>query len=131
LGLERTTLEPLAAGVAKTMRIQLDPDAHPEQGSYFRSDHFNFAKAGIPAINVEHGWLFAGHDAAYGEKLFNDFNDHHYHQPSDEFDPHWDLSGAVQEGELVLRLVEAVSNAAQMPKLLAGESFSGAMAKAK
>ena len=131
LGLEKTTLGPLADSVAKTMRITLDPDAHPEQGSYFRSDHFNFAKAGIPAINVEHGWLFAGHDKAYGEKLFNDFNDNHYHQPSDEFHADWDLSGAVQEGELVLRLAEAVSNAAAMPKLKPGENFSGAIAKSK
>ena len=129
LGIERTTLGPLAAGVAKTMRLELDPDTHPEQGSYFRSDHFNFAKAGAPAISVERGWLFAGHDAAYGEKLFNEFNDRHYHQPSDEFDPNWDLSGAVQEGELVLRLTEAVSNAPEMPRLKPGERFSGAMAK--
>jgi len=131
LGLEKTTLGPLAAGVAKTMRITLDPDAHPEQGSYFRSDHFNFAKAGVAALNVEHGWLFAGHDAAYGEMLFNDYNNNHYHQPSDEFHADWDLSGAVQEGELVLRLADAVSNAAEMPKLKPGENFSGAMARSK
>jgi Zn-dependent M28 family amino/carboxypeptidase len=131
LGLEKTTLGPLAAGVAKTMGIELDPDAHPEQGSYFRSDHFNFAKVGVAALNVEHGWLYPGHDAAYGEKLFNDYNDHHYHQPSDEFDPRWDLSGTVQQGELILRLTEAVSNASEMPKLRPGEGFSGGMAKTK
>ena len=113
------------------MGIRLDPDAHPEQGSYFRSDHFNFAKVGVPALNVEHGWLLFGHDAADGEKLFNDYKDHHYHQPSDEFHADWDLSGTVQEGELVFRLAEAVSNASEMPKLKPGEGFSGAMAKAK
>ncbi len=117
LGLDRTTLEPLAARVARAMNVKLDPDAHPEQGSYFRSDHFSLVRVGVPAVNVEPGWLIRGHDAAYGEKLFEDYNDHHYHQPSDEFDPSWDLSGTVQETRLVFRLMDAVSEAAAMPTL--------------
>jgi len=128
LGLDRTTLENLAGAVARTMKVRLDPDAHPEQGSYFRSDHFSFVRVGIPAINVEPGWLLRGHDAAYGEKLFHDYNEHHYHQPSDEYDPHWDLSGSVQEGRLVLRLCEAVSNDPEMPKLKKDQGFSAAIA---
>jgi Zn-dependent M28 family amino/carboxypeptidase len=131
LGADRTTLGPLAAGVARAMRVELDPDQHPEQGEYFRSDHFNFAKAGVPAVSVKHGWLFRGRDAAYGEKVFNDYNNHHYHQPSDEFDPSWDLSGTVQQGRFVFRLIEAVSNASEMPRFKPGEGLSGAMAKAK
>ncbi len=117
LGLDRTTLEPLAARVARTMNVKLDPDAHPEQGSYFRSDHFSLVRVGIPAINVEPGWLIRGHDAAYGEKLFEDYNNHHYHQPSDEFDPNWDLSGTVQETRFMFRLMDGVSEAPGMPKL--------------
>ena len=120
LGLDRTTLEPLARRVAQAMNVKLDPDAHPEQGSYFRSDHFSFVRVGVPAINVEPGWLIRGHDAAYGEKLFEDYNNHHYHQPSDEFDPKWDLAGSVQEARLVLRLADAVSNAPEKPKLKEG-----------
>ncbi len=131
LGLDRTTLEPLANGVARSMNVKLDPDAHPEQGSYFRSDHFSLVRVGIPAINVEPGWLVRGHDAAYGEKLFNDYNEHHYHQPSDEFDPKWDLSGSVQEAKLVLRLADAVSNAATMPKLKKDQGFSAAVSLSK
>jgi Zn-dependent M28 family amino/carboxypeptidase len=117
LGLDRTTLEPLAARVARAMNVKLDPDAHPEQGSYFRSDHFSLVRVGVPAVNVEPGWLLRGHDAAYGEKIFEDYNDHHYHQPSDEFDAGWDLSGTVQETRLVFRLLDAVSEASGMPKL--------------
>ncbi|HWC65753.1 MAG TPA: M28 family peptidase, partial [Thermoanaerobaculia bacterium] len=89
LGLDKTSLEPLASRVARTMNVKLDPDAHPEQGSYFRSDHFSLVRAGIPAINVDPGSLIRGHDAAYGQKIFEDYNEHHYHQPSDEFDPNW------------------------------------------
>ena len=128
LGLDRTTLESLAGAVARTMKVRLDPDAHPEQGSYFRSDHFSFVRVGIPAINVEPGWLLQGHDAAYGEKLFHDYNEHRYHQPSDEYDPRWDLSGSVQEGRFVLRLCEAVSNASDMPKLKKDQGSSAAIA---
>jgi len=117
LGLDRTTLEPLAARVARSMNVKLDPDAHPEQGSYFRSDHFSLVRVGVPAINVEPGWLIRGHDAAYGEKLFEDYDNHHYHQPSDEYDPSWDLSGTVQETRFVFRLMDAVSEAPGMPKL--------------
>jgi Zn-dependent M28 family amino/carboxypeptidase len=117
LGLDRTTLEPLAARVARAMNVKLDPDAHPEQGSYFRSDHFSLVRVGVPAVNVEPGWLLRGHDAAYGEKIFEDYNEHHYHQPSDEFDAGWDLSGTVQETRLVFRLIDAVSEASGMPKL--------------
>ena len=131
LGIERTTLEPVARRVARQMGIRLDPDSHPEQGSYFRSDHFNFAKAGVPAVNIDRGWLVRGHDAAYGERLHDDFNDHHYHQPSDEFDPKWDFSGAVQECRFVMSLVEAVANDPVMPKFKKGETFGGAMAQAK
>ena len=131
LGVDKTTLVPIAEQVARTMKVALDPDAHPEQGSYFRSDHFNFGKVGIPAVSVKHGWIFRGHDAAYGEKIFHDYNEHHYHQPSDEFDPAWDLSGTVQEGEFVMRLTEAVSNAPTMPKFKPGEAFTGAMAAAR
>ncbi len=131
LGVERTTLGPIAESVARTMKVTLDPDAHPEQGGYFRSDHFNFGKVGIPAVSVKHGWLFRGRDAADGEKIFRDYQEHRYHQPADEFDPAWDLSGTVQEGEFVMRLTEAVSNSAVAPKFKPGEVFSGAMAAAR
>jgi len=131
LGIDRTTLEPLAGSVARSMNIKLDPDAHPEQGSYFRSDHFSLVRVGIPAVNVEPGWVLRGHDAAYGEKLFNDYNEHHYHQPSDDYDPKWDLSGSVQEAKFVLKLAGAVSDAAAMPKLKKDKGLPAAVALSK
>ena len=127
LGIERTTLGPIADSVARAMRVKLDPEAHPEQGAYYRSDHFPFAKIGVPAVSVKGGLIVHGHDAAYGEKIFEDYNKNHYHQPSDEFDPSWDLSGIVQESQFVLRLTEAVSNAAVMPRF----RKEGAMTRAE
>jgi Zn-dependent M28 family amino/carboxypeptidase len=126
LGIERTTLSPLAESVARRMGIKLSPESHPEQGSYFRSDHFPFARSGVPAISIEPGSIVAGHDAAYGEKLFNDFNDNRYHQPSDEFDPGWNLAGTVQEARLVLELMREVSRARETPRMAPGQSFGPA-----
>jgi Zn-dependent M28 family amino/carboxypeptidase len=127
LGIERTTLEPLARGVARKMGLRLDPESHPEQGSYYRSDHFPLAKVGVPAVSVKGGLIVHGHDASYGEKIFEDYNKNHYHQPSDEFDPSWDLSGIVQESQFVLGLTEAISNSAEMPRF----KKEGAMTRAE
>jgi Zn-dependent M28 family amino/carboxypeptidase len=131
LGAEKTTLEPVGARVAAAMGARIDPDAHPEQGQYFRSDHFNFAKVGIPAVSVKPGWMFRGHDAAYGERVFHDYQDHRYHQPSDEFDPAWDLSGTVQEARFLLRLIEAVGSDPKAPRFKAGQELTGAVAESK
>jgi Zn-dependent M28 family amino/carboxypeptidase len=128
LGLDRTTLEPIVRGLPAAMHVKLSPDAYPEQGAYFRSDHFSLARVGVPAVSVKAGWLFRGHDAAYGDSLFHDYNDHHYHQPSDQYDPKWDLSGTVQECRFVMRLTDAVASSPQMPRLLEGEYLGGAVA---
>ncbi len=127
LGVERTTLEPVARAVARKMGVRLDAESHPEQGSYYRSDHFPFAKVGVPAVSVKGGLIVHGHDAAYGEKIFEDYNKNHYHQPSDEYDPSWDLSGIVQESQFVLNLTEAVANAPVMPRF----KKEGAMTRAE
>jgi Zn-dependent M28 family amino/carboxypeptidase len=131
LGVERTTLQPLFAAVASDMKIRLSPESHPERGSYFRSDHFSFGRAGVPAVSIERGWLLPGHDAAYGERLREDYSKHRYHQPSDEYDPAWDLSGAAQECRFVMRLVEAVSNLPELPRMKPGESAFGAAVSKK
>lgn len=126
LGIERTTLGPLARAVARQMRLRLDAYPHPEQGSYYRSDHFSFAKAGVPAVSVKGGAVIRGHDAGYAARIFADYNAHRYHQPSDEYDPSWDLAGTVQECRLVMSLSEAVSNAPEMPRFKKGQALTHA-----
>lgn len=129
LGLERTTLGPLAERVAREMHIRLDPDEFPKQGMYFRSDHFSFARVGVPALNVDHGWHFRGHDEAWGKEKFLDYNEHHYHQPSDIYHADWDLSGTAQECRLLMRLIEGISNSAAMPAFKKGMGFSRAISQ--
>ncbi len=92
-GAERTKLWPLIQDVAARMDLKILPDPRPEQGSYFRSDHFPLAKAGVPAFSISMGKEFYGKPEGFGEKLFEEYNSKHYHQPSDEYSENWDFAG--------------------------------------
>ncbi len=92
-GAERIDFYPTIQKVASAFDLQLLPDPNPMAGHYYRSDHFSLARVGIPAFSVDQGDLFEGHDAAWGRAQNEDYNAHHYHQPSDEFNPAWDFSG--------------------------------------
>jgi Zn-dependent M28 family amino/carboxypeptidase len=77
-------------------------ETHPEAGSYFRSDHFNFAKVGIPALNTESGIDVVGKGKDYGEKLQDEYNDKYYHQPSDSYDATtWTMEGTINDLKLL------------------------------
>lgn len=92
-GAERINYWPTVQAVAKEFDLALLPDATPMAGHYYRSDHFSLARVGIPAFSVDQGELFEGHDAAWGAAQDEDYVAHHYHQPSDEYDPTWDFKG--------------------------------------
>ena len=99
-GAERTTAWPVVQAVAKRMGLTINPDPRPEQGSYYRSDHFSFAHAGIPAFSVEEGDDFIGKPKGFGEKAFDEYNEKHYHQPSDEFQEELGFFGPGRDGAL-------------------------------
>jgi Zn-dependent M28 family amino/carboxypeptidase len=92
-GAQRTTFYPEVEATAKRFGVALVPDPRPEAGSYYRSDHFSLSRVGIPAFSVDAGTLYEGHDHAWGIAKERDFNDHHYHDFSDNFDPAWDFAG--------------------------------------
>lgn len=92
-GAERISFWPTVEKVAKAFDLQLMPDANPMAGFYYRSDHFSLARVGIPAFSVDQGDLFAGHDLGWGRAQMEDYNAHHYHQPSDEYHADWDFRG--------------------------------------
>ena len=129
LGADRSTLGKVIAAVASENQVTISPDAHPEQGSFYRSDHFPFAKAGVPAVNFEPGSHFVGHAANWGEEQFNDYNQHRYHQPSDEYSPNWDFSGMVQQARLAFWVGLRVANAAEIPQWNKGDEFERARLK--
>ncbi|MFC0250624.1 M28 family peptidase [Massilia consociata] len=127
-GAERSTLYDTAAGVAKRMGLKLAPTIPDLSGAYFRADHFNFAKAGVPAFNVgsavfsgDGHFEFAHDHAASSEKMVGFKKD--YHQVTDEYRPDWDLSGMVQQTQFTLNLGYAVANAQAMPAWKKGEAF--------
>jgi Zn-dependent M28 family amino/carboxypeptidase len=118
-GSERTELANIAAKVAKTMSLNIAKAEPDLAGGYFRSDHFNFAKAGVPAFSIEGGKEFLKDQAASTEKA--KAYGKRYHQVSDEFDAAWDLSGMVQQAQFTLNLGRAIADGAKMPAWKAGD----------
>ena len=123
LGAERTTFWPVVQDLARQAGLVLKPDQRPEQGSFYRSDHFSFAKAGIPAFSLHAGVDLEGKPEGYGQKLFEEFNAKHYHQPSDEYRDDWDLSGMEQVARFGAMLGQAAANLDRLPSWNAGEEF--------
>lgn len=128
-GADRTTLGATAAGVAKAMGLAVEKAKPDIGGGYFRSDHFSFAKVGIPAFSIESGSDFLGD--AKAQKARSDSYDQRYHQPSDEYDPAWDLRGMAQMGQFTLELGYAVADAPKMPEWKAGDPFGAGRAMEK
>ena len=91
-GAERTNFYPILLTTAQDFHFKIRPDAHPEAGHYYRSDHFSLARVGIPAFSINEGIKFKGHDEAWGMAQDADYTDHHYHQPSDEYHPGMDYT---------------------------------------
>jgi Zn-dependent M28 family amino/carboxypeptidase len=92
-GAERTTFYPWVQATAKEFRLMIRPDARPEAGHYYRSDHFSLARVGIPSFSINEGMKFKGHDEAWGLAQDKEYTEKHYHQPSDEYHPEMDFTG--------------------------------------
>ena len=129
LGAERSTLGKVIDEVAKENNVTVSPDPRPEQGSFYRSDHFPFAKAGVPAVSFNPGVKFVGHSDKWGEEQFQDYNQHRYHQPSDEYSPNWNFGGMVQQARLAFWIGLRVSNATEAPQWNRGDEFERARLK--
>jgi Zn-dependent M28 family amino/carboxypeptidase len=128
-GSERTTFYPTVQALAEEFRLTIRPDAHPEAGHFYRSDHFSLARVGIPAFSINEGVKYKGHDAAWGLQQANEFTAKHYHQPSDEYHPEMDFTGDA----VMARFGFALGwQAATMPKVIGwqkGDEFEGARVK--
>ncbi|MEO5680990.1 MAG: M28 family metallopeptidase [Chitinophagaceae bacterium] len=106
-------------------------ETHPEAGYYYRSDHFNFAKAGIPSLYTETGIDVIGKDTAYGKKLQNEYTTKHYHRPSDTYLPgSWTMEGGVQDLRLLFRVGRRLAFESTMPQWKPGSEFKAAREKA-
>ncbi|MGV3709562.1 MAG: M28 family metallopeptidase [Gemmatimonas sp.] len=122
-GLGASELDDYATAAAKEQGRTLRPDPEPEKGFYYRSDHFNFAKKGVPAFFPGEGIDYVGKPADFGMKSRQDYVANRYHTPQDEISPTWDLSGGVKDLNLLLAIGYRVANAAKYPEWRAGNEF--------
>jgi Zn-dependent M28 family amino/carboxypeptidase len=124
LGAERSTLMSVVEAVARERGMRVSLDARPEQGSFFRSDHFPFAKVGVPSISLKEGNDYIGRPKGWGEEQFRAYNTAHYHQPSDEFRDSWEFRGMIQEAEIALEIGRRIADMPQMPRFNPGDEFA-------
>jgi Zn-dependent M28 family amino/carboxypeptidase len=128
-GADRTTVWPVVEEAARRMNMAIKPDAHPEQGHYYRSDHFSLAHAGVPAFSINLGTEYYGKAAGYGAKAFEEYNDKHYHQPSDEYHDDWDFAGMEEAARFGFIIGTTVANQDKLPTWNAGDEFLAAREK--
>jgi Zn-dependent M28 family amino/carboxypeptidase len=123
------TLQDDLIAVGKAHGRTFTPDARPEAGGFFRSDHFSFAKRGVPAISFKGGQDLVKGGVAAGKKAAEDYTRDRYHQPADEFDPNWDLSGMAADLGVVYDLGERLANSREWPEWKPGSEFKAARDK--
>jgi len=123
IGLGNSTLDDVLAEVIRPAGRVLAPDQEPEKGFFYRSDHFEFAKQGVPALYTEPGVQFVGKDSTYGMKKREEYTSRDYHQPSDEVKPDWDLTGAVEDTQVLLQVGYRVANGTVWPTWKPGTEF--------
>lgn len=125
-GSERTTLWPIVERDAQRLGLTIEPDAQPEQGHYYRSDHFSLARVGIPSFSVSQGSSYIGKPASFGKTVFEEYNTKHYHQPSDEYHDDWDFAGIEQMAGFGMVLGIDFANLAGLPTWNPGDEFLNA-----
>lgn len=124
---------PIASGlqdeliaVAKTKGRVYSPDSRPEAGSFFRSDHFPFAKRGVPAVSFDSGEDLVTGGREAGEAFAKAYTADRYHQPADEFSADWNLEGMAQDGQLMFELGRKLANSTTWPEWKDGSEFKQA-----
>jgi Zn-dependent M28 family amino/carboxypeptidase len=131
VGYGKSSLDALVDAGAKAQGRTVHGDAYPDKGSFYRSDQFNFARIGVPAVYGRGGPIYVGRPAEWGREQADLYEKKNYHQPSDEYDDKsWDLAGAVEDAELLLRVGLTVANDPKLPAWKPGDEFEAARRKA-
>jgi Zn-dependent M28 family amino/carboxypeptidase len=123
IGSGNTTLEDVLASEAAAQGRQLKDDPEPEKGFFYRSDHFEFAKKGVPALYVDSGIDFVGKPEGYAKQKREEYTTNDYHKPSDEIKADWDLTGAVEDFRLLFRVGHRVATDQTWPSWKPGTEF--------
>jgi Zn-dependent M28 family amino/carboxypeptidase len=125
-GAQRTNFFPTVLATAKDFKLTVVPDAHPEAGGYYRSDHFSLSRVGIPAFSVDPGTLWEGHDRAWGEAQAKDYNDNRYHNVTDIYSPSMIFTGEALMARFGMDLGWSVINAKSTIEWKPGDEFEAA-----
>jgi Zn-dependent M28 family amino/carboxypeptidase len=123
IGKGKSSLDEIVDAVAAIQQRVVKPDQFPDRGSFYRSDQFNFAKVGVPALYVGSGTEFIGKPAGWGVQQREHYEATAYHQPSDEIRPDWKFDGMVEDAQLGFWAGVAIANAATMPTWTPGDEF--------
>ena len=123
IGRGASTLDDVVDAVAKEQGRVVKSDPEPEKGFYYRSDHFEFAKNGVPAFDPDEGVDFIGKPEGWGLEKRRKYTAERYHKPADKILPDWDLSGAVEDCQLYFLVGYRVANDPQMPEWKPGAEF--------
>jgi Zn-dependent M28 family amino/carboxypeptidase len=123
-GAERTTFYPTVERTAKEFGLAIVPDSQPGAGHFYRSDHFSFARAGVPAFSIDEGDKYQGHDTEWGKQQARDYVAKHYHQPSDEYRPDMDFRGDAVMGQFGIALGWQAANQPENVGWQPGDEFA-------
>jgi len=123
VGDDNSTLIDLLREGATAQKRVVNPDPESEKGFYYRSDHFEFAKQGVPALYTDAGTNYEGKDASYGKQKRDEFTSKDYHKPSDEIKPDWNLTGAIDDAQLLTMIGYRVVQGDKFPEWKAGSEF--------
>lgn len=123
VGYGNSTLDDLLESEARAQGRVIVPDPEPEKGFFYRSDHFEFAKQGVPALYIDSGIEFIGKPEGYGEQKRAEYTENDYHKPSDEIKPDWDLSGAVEDTQLLFMVGYRIAMGEHYPEWNPGTEF--------
>ena len=123
LGENKSTLGQMFSALIQPRGWRTSPDEHPERGYFYRSDHFSFAKAGVPSVSIAAGTRYEGRAPEWGLQQEEAYTSRCYHQPCDEYRPDFDLTGAAQLAQLVLDFGLQLANGDRMPEWAADAEF--------
>ncbi len=123
IGHELTTLDALLTRAARAQGRVVKPDSEPEKGRFYRSDHFEFARRGVPALYLKPGIDFIGRPPDFGARKSAEYLQRDYHRVTDEVKPNWDLSGMVEDVRLLLHVTWLVAQAGEWPAWRPGSEF--------
>ncbi|CAN5510604.1 hypothetical protein BH18VER1_BH18VER1_02840 [soil metagenome] len=118
-----STLDDMLAAAAERHGKVMTPNSQPEKGSFYRADQFEFSKFGVPSLYTGAGKEVIGKPAGFGQQKKDEFVAKHYHQPSDEVNPEWNVSGAAQDVQLLFEVGYQVANGATFPEWKPGTEF--------